>query len=152
MSFIKTVILAKQFIVCNKKKCPQKVSTKSIHKKWPQEVATKSVYNMSPNNISKKGVVKKCSKNFPRQCLWKVSMTGDSMWKVREKHNRFFLDFWLEKSKVFVILVTKIPFLIFFVNFDHFFDFFRKYPILLNGMLMMIFFIFFSVLGLLRNT
>ena len=27
----------------------------------------------------------------------------DFMWKVREKHDRFFLDFWLEKSKVLVI-------------------------------------------------
>ena len=46
---------------------------------------------------------------------------GYSMWKLREKHNWFISDFGLEKSKLIGILVTKIPFLTFLVNFDNFF-------------------------------
>ena len=38
----------------------------------------------------------------------------------------FFLDFWLEKSKVLVILVTKIPFLISFGEIWPFFWFFKE--------------------------
>ena len=45
--------------------------------------------------------------------------------KSEKKMTRFFLDFWLEKSKVLVILGIKITFLtFFFVIFDLFIDFF----------------------------
>ena len=45
--------------------------------------------------------------------VWALTLflMGDSIWKHREKHEFFFLDFWPKKSKVFDILVIKTFFL-----------------------------------------